>query len=155
MRALDKEVEDDDDINQLLTHMPPKNELNNNLWWLIYNSNNVLVGNFGIKIDLKNHRGEIGYVLFKRFWGQKIMSSTLPSLLNFCFQNLNLHSLEARVSPQNVVSKKLLLKLGFVKEGHIKEDYYYNGGFIDTEVFSLLRSNYVPRETINNKNETN
>ncbi len=147
MQALDKEVESDEKVNNMLQTMPPKNTLSNNLWWLIYSNEDILLGNFGIKIDLKNKRGEIGYVLYKEHWSKKIMSTALGSLLNFAIELLNLHSLEAKLSPHNIASKKLLLNHNFIKEGHIKEDYYFNGYFLDTEIYSLLKHNYVPRET--------
>lgn len=75
------------------------------------------------------------------------MSFVLPVLLNFSFNQLNLHSLEARINPENIPSKKLLLSFNFIKEGYFKQDYFYNNAFMDTEVYSMLKQNYVPRET--------
>jgi ribosomal-protein-alanine N-acetyltransferase len=76
------------------------------------------------------------------------MSNCLPILLDFAFNNLGCHSLEARINPLNIGSKKLLLANNFVLEGCFKEDYFYKGNFLDTQVYSLLIQNHVPRETI-------
>jgi len=147
MRALDKEIENDGQIQHLLSLMHPDAGPTNSMWWFIY-SNNILIGNFGLKLDSRNARAEIGYVLFKQFWRQKHMSVCLPVLLDYAFNHLNYHSLEARINPINVGSKKLLLANGFVLEGYFKEDYCYKNEFLDTEVYSLLKQNYVPRETL-------
>lgn len=147
MNALDKEVETDEEIMNLIHLMHPPNSISNSLWWFIH-LNGTLIGNFGLKLDRKNARAEIGYVLFKEYWNKRHMSNCLPSLLDFAFNKLNCHSLEARINPTNVGSKKLLVANNFVLEGYFKEDYKYKSRFLDTQVFSLLQQNYVPRETL-------
>ncbi|MFN8230179.1 MAG: GNAT family protein [Bacteroidia bacterium] len=146
MAAINKAVESDEQIYSKLKLYLPENKSKENLWWFIY-KNNLLIGNFGLKIDYFHKRAEIGYCLFKEYWNQKHMSFVLPVLLQYSFNELNLHSLEARINPKNTPSKKLLLSYDFVKEGYFKQDYFYNNIFMDTEVYSLLKQNYVPRET--------
>jgi ribosomal-protein-alanine N-acetyltransferase len=147
MLALDKEVETDEEILSLIDQMHSPDSISNSLWWFIY-LDNVLIGNFGLKLDRRNARAEIGYVLFKAYWKIGHMSNCLPILLDFAFNNLGCHSLEARINPLNIGSKKLLLANNFVLEGSFKEDYFYKGNFLDTQVYSLLIQNHVPRETI-------
>jgi len=55
---------------------------------------------------------------------------------------LHFHSIEAFVNPENDASILLLEKNGFVKEAHFKENFYFEGAFLDTGVYSLLKSNY-------------
>lgn len=148
MNALDKEIESDQEVIELLNLMYPTNNVKNVFWWFIY-LENVLIGNFGLKLDIKNARAEIGYALFKEFWGKKHMTACLPVLLEFAFNELNCHSLEARINPLNKGSQRLLLNNNFVLEGYLKEDYRFKSEFLDTEIYSLLNRNYVPRETFN------
>jgi ribosomal-protein-alanine N-acetyltransferase len=51
---------------------------------------------------------------------------------------MKLHSVEANVNPANNSSIKLLKKNKFVKEAHYKENYFYDGKFLDSAVYSLL-----------------
>ena len=68
------------------------------------------------------------------------MKESMITLMNFAFNTLKLHSLEANVNPENENSKKALLKLSFRKEGYFRENYYFNGKFLKSEIYSLLKT---------------
>ncbi len=51
---------------------------------------------------------------------------------------MNLHSIEANVNPGNTASIKLLEKNNFTREAYFKENYFYDGKFLDTAIYSLL-----------------
>jgi ribosomal-protein-alanine N-acetyltransferase len=70
------------------------------------------------------------------------MSETLITLLQFGFGKLNLHSIEANINPNNNKSKKLLLNIGFRKEALFIENYFHNNKYMNSEVYSLLESNF-------------
>ncbi|MGP8213921.1 MAG: GNAT family N-acetyltransferase [Bacteroidia bacterium] len=120
--------------------------IDNNEWgyWAIaLKSDNKLIGTACIwNISKENHRAEIGYELIPDFHGKGLMQETLPVLLDFGFNTMNLHSIEAVVNPKNIPSIKLLEKFSFVREAFFKENVYYNGMFLDTAVYSLLSSSY-------------
>ena len=98
-----------------------------------------IIGTIGFhRMDLFNHRAEIGYMLHPDHWFKGIMSEALHSVLTFGFDNIQFHSIEAKISPENDASRKILLKHGFVKEAYFKESYFQNGAFLDTEIYSLL-----------------
>jgi ribosomal-protein-alanine N-acetyltransferase len=54
---------------------------------------------------------------------------------------MHIHSIEADIDKDNIASERLLQSLGFVKEGHFKESFYFEGTFIDSVIYSLLKSN--------------
>ncbi|MEO7394205.1 MAG: GNAT family N-acetyltransferase [Chitinophagaceae bacterium] len=88
---------------------------------------------------LKEHyRAEIGYMLLPEFWKKGIMKEALSQVIVFGYNIMKLHSIEARINPENKASAALLLSTGFLKEAYFKEDYFYNGQFGDTEVYSRL-----------------
>jgi len=93
------------------------------------------------KLDRKNARAEIGYALLPPYWGSGYMEEGLKGVVRFAFSTLKLHSLEANINPKNKRSERLLIKLGFQKEGHCKEHYWYNGQFLDSVIYSLLEKN--------------
>jgi [ribosomal protein S5]-alanine N-acetyltransferase len=90
------------------------------------------------RIDTANHRGEVGYLLHPDFQRKGIMSEALQAVLDYGFQTLHLHSFEANVNPKNTASSQLLRSRGFVQEAHFRENYYFNGIFHDSLIFSLL-----------------
>lgn len=69
------------------------------------------------------------------------MFEAIQTVIEFGFEKMKLHSIEANINPENIASKKLLEKAGFIKEAYFKENHFFNGKFIDTEVFSLLNKN--------------
>lgn len=124
-----------------------KNEAIN--WAITLNNSDKLIGWILLKsIDLVNHRAEVGYLLHPDFWRKGIIQEALTAVLDFSFNTLNFHSLEALVNPENIASISLLEKHGFVKEAHFKENFYFEGEFLDTGVYSLLKSNYKKSNTL-------
>ncbi|MDX1930714.1 MAG: GNAT family protein [Pirellulaceae bacterium] len=98
-----------------------------------------LVGVVGLwRINKANHRGEAGYMLHPRVWGQGIMTEAFQAVLDFGFKVMKLHSVEANTSVANTASQALLLKCGFAKEAHFRENWYYNGRFLDSLIFCKL-----------------
>jgi ribosomal-protein-alanine N-acetyltransferase len=99
----------------------------------------TLIGNIGYWRMLNQHyRSEIGYMLHPHFWGNGIMKEALLAAIDYGFNNMKLHSIEAHINPDNTASGMLLEKTGFIREAYFKEDFYFKGKFIDTAVYSLL-----------------
>lgn len=110
-------------------------------WAIVEKATNQWVGYFGIWRLIEAHaRGEIGYALQKTAWGKGYMTETLHQLIPYGFNTLNLHSMEANMNPNNSASKRLLVNFGFQQEAHFRENYYFNGVFYDSLIFSLLKS---------------
>lgn len=102
-----------------------------------------MIGYAGIwRIDQKNSRGEIGYMLGKTYQGKGLMTEALVSVLRFGFTRAGLHSVEANVNPGNDRSIRLLERCGFVREAYFRENYYFEGKFLDTAVYSLLSADF-------------
>lgn len=112
-------------------------------WALIEKTSKYFIGDFSFwAIDHKNSRAEVGYVLRPEYWGKGFMKEALREIFSFGFQKLNLHSLEANINPANTKSRGLLKSLGFVKEAYFRENYYYDGQYLDSEIYSLLEKNF-------------
>jgi [ribosomal protein S5]-alanine N-acetyltransferase len=110
-------------------------------WVISFKNDRKLIGNFGFwRWDKPNFRCEIGYILHPKFHRMGIMNEVMKPLIEFGFNELQLHSIEANVNPENEASKKLLLKNGFVQEAYFKENYYSNGKFLDSMIFSLVNT---------------
>ena len=98
------------------------------------------MGNIGIwQLKKEDYSGEIGYMLHPDFWRKGIMQEAVEAVINFGFNQMQLHSLEAKINPSNSASAMLLEKNNFIKEAHFKEDCFWEGEFSDTVVYSLLK----------------
>ena len=112
-----------------------------NIFWAIsFKNDSRLIGTVGFRrIDPDNFRAELGYVISPEFWGQGYASESIAVVIKYGFNEIGLHSIEARVSPDNKNSSKVLLKQKFIKEAHFKEDSFFDGEFRDTEVYCLTK----------------
>lgn len=90
-------------------------------------------------LDLSNRRAEIGYALGRDHWGQGYIQEALNALLAFAFNELNLHRLEADVDPRNARSIRTLERLGFQKEGYLRERWHVGGEIQDALFYGLLK----------------
>jgi len=89
--------------------------------------------------DEASARAEIGYVLGQRHWGRGYMSEALSQLFAFAFDDLSLRRLEAEVDSRNVASDRLLLRMGFTKEGMLRQRWVTKGEVQDANIYGLLR----------------
>ena len=98
-----------------------------------------LIGTIGFWRIIKPHyRAEVGYMLHPDFWKTGLMKEALRAVIDFGFNTIHLHSIEAHINPGNAASAGLLEKLNFVREAYFKEDYFFRGKFLDSAIYSLL-----------------
>lgn len=84
-------------------------------------------------------RAELGYALAHAYWGQGYMHEALVRLVRYAFEELDLRRLEADIDPENAASAASLRRLGFVREGFLRERWIVGDTISDSEVFGLLR----------------
>jgi ribosomal-protein-alanine N-acetyltransferase len=94
------------------------------------------------KFEFDSYRAELGYIMNRRYQGNGYMLESIQRVLQYGFEVLGLHSLEARVDPENVPSVRVLEKTGFVREGYLVECSMNRGQYRDNIIFSLLKRNY-------------
>ncbi len=97
------------------------------------------------QLDAGNRRSEIGFALHRDHWGQGLMRDALTALLEFAFVGLDLHRLEADVDPRNVASLALLERLGFQREGYLRERWQEPDGAADSVFLGLLAREWQER----------
>jgi ribosomal-protein-alanine N-acetyltransferase len=106
------------------------------LWGITVKGDKKLIGTICFwHFENENYRAETGYVLHPDHQGKGIMQEAMSCILNYGFNIMKLHSVTANINPENTASKQLLIKCGFVKEACFKENFFYNGKFLDTEIF--------------------
>jgi len=109
-------------------------------WGIALNTNDAVIGTTTLfNLDLGNGRAEIGYALARDFWGQGYMSEALQVLLEYSFNLLPLRRLEADVDPRNDASIRTLERLGFRREGFLRERWHVGGEIQDALFYGLLK----------------
>lgn len=93
-------------------------------------------------LDPQNRRAELGFALGRAHWGQGHMSAALPAVLDFAFEGLGLHRVFADTDPRNVASMRHLERLGFVREGYMREHYLVEGEWQDAVMYGLLTEDW-------------
>ncbi len=107
-------------------------------WGIVSKESNELIGTINLKVDMGNNGAETSYLLLPKYWNSGIMTETLQAVLNYGFENLQLHRIAAEVFCGNTASEKVLLKCGFQKEGTLRGLYRKNGEYIDSTYYSIL-----------------
>jgi ribosomal-protein-alanine N-acetyltransferase len=108
-------------------------------WAIVEKKSNEFIGYIGfIRMTPEHCRAEIGYALDPKYWGKGYMYESIKRIADFGFNKLNLHSIEANVNPLNERSKKVLERVGFKNEAYFRENYLFDGNFLDSIIYSLL-----------------
>ncbi len=130
------------DAMALINMMGKKLETNEGINWAItLKGDNTLIGFIGhYQIKWECFRSEIGYMLSPEFQGKGIVTEAIKLVVDYGFNDMNMHSLEAVIDPENTASARVLEKNNFIKEAHFKENGFYDGKFIDAVVYSLLEN---------------
>lgn len=142
MKYIDKEreksvEETENHIKRLDTMIDENNGL---VWGITLKENAVnLIGSICLWNFQREHfRAEIGYVLHPDYWKKGFMKEALNRVIDFGFSTLKLHSIEAIINPENSASAAVLQSIGFEQEAYFKENYFFQGEFLNTAIYSLL-----------------
>ena len=97
------------------------------------------------RFDARHRRAELGYALHPQWWGQGLASEAVALALDWGFQRLGLHRIEADIDPRNEASRQLLARLGFRREGLLRQRFLIDGSASDSEIFGLLQEEWRGR----------
>lgn len=86
-----------------------------------------------------NRRLSVGWILSPRFEGHGYMAEAMRALLRHCFDALQTHRVEAEIEPDNVRSTHLAERLGFRREGLLRDRLYGAGEPWSIWMYALLQ----------------
>jgi ribosomal-protein-alanine N-acetyltransferase len=102
-----------------------------------------VVGTIGFMAFSERHaRAEMGYDLARETWGQGVATVAGQRVVQYGFEEMGLNRIEATVMAGNARSERVLEKLGFVREGLLRQYKYARGEFRDYAIFGLLRESW-------------
>jgi ribosomal-protein-alanine N-acetyltransferase len=94
-------------------------------------------------INRTHRRGEVGYALRSDLWGRGYATEMLRALIDFAFTSVGLERLEADIDPRNEASCRLIERVGFAREGLLRQRWHVAGEVTDSAMYGLLRGEYV------------
>ncbi|MBS1744483.1 MAG: GNAT family N-acetyltransferase [Bacteroidetes bacterium] len=99
-----------------------------------------MIGSTGFwRLDKEHYRAEIGYMLHSDYWRKGIMKEAILVTIQWLFSQTDVHSIEANINPENEPSAAILKSIGFEQEAYFKENYYFNGQFKDSAIYSYVK----------------
>lgn len=105
-----------------------------------------LVGAIGYHYwNWANGRTEIGYWLAEPFQGKGIMTRAVRALVDHAFRGLGMGRVEIKTAAGNARSRAVAERLGFTKEGVLRDAEYSAEGPVDQVVYGLLRGEWESR----------
>lgn len=115
-------------------------------WGITLRDDPRLIGMCGAyKWDREDRHIDIGYHLAPAYWGKGYATEATRAMLDWCFQNLDVHRIQADCTDGNSSSEKVMLKCGFTLEGIWRESCWEHGRFVNIKQFGLLRREFYAR----------
>lgn len=109
------------------------------IWCITRSGEDRLLGHASLfNFSEQSGRADIGYGLNRDHWGQGLMHEALTAIVDYAFGPLGLRRLEADVDPANAASLRSLERLGFTREGLLRERWQVGDTISDTVFFGLL-----------------
>jgi ribosomal-protein-serine acetyltransferase len=117
------------------------------LEWYLF-AEGVLCGGVRLnKIEVENRKTSIGYLIDAAYQGRGIVTLALRAFLRYCFEALGMNRVELTAATENVRSIRLAERVGFIREGRLREAEWLDGAFVDHFVYGLLRSEFLSAAT--------
>ncbi|MGZ7136078.1 MAG: GNAT family N-acetyltransferase [Methanobacterium sp.] len=123
--------------------------------WITFarNSNSILaitihnkvIGSIGLNIgsDIERISAEVGYWLGEDYWGKGIVSSALKGILEYGFNELDLERIYAVPLEQNIASRKVLEKNGFILEGILRKSVIKFGKIYNQALYAKTKEDDI------------
>jgi RimJ/RimL family protein N-acetyltransferase len=107
------------------------------------------VGIFQVRqLDLGFDTAEWGFAIGSAYWGTGVFAAGCELVLNFAFNAVGVHRLEARAAVRNGRGNGALRKIGAVCEGVLRMSFLRNGEYLDQNLWSILNEDWQARAAI-------
>lgn len=91
------------------------------------------------EVDRTHRRAELGVAVAAGYEGEGIAFEAARAVIRYAFDELDLHRITADADPRNSAGLALLARLGFRREGRLRQHYFQAGEWQDGVLFGLLR----------------
>jgi ribosomal-protein-alanine N-acetyltransferase len=113
-------------------------------WAITVDGGDTLVGTVSLfALNRAQRRADVGYSLASNVWGRGYATEALKLAVDFAFETLGLARLEADIDPRNEASCRLVERIGFIREGLLRERWYVAGEVTDSAMYGLLAHEHI------------
>jgi RimJ/RimL family protein N-acetyltransferase len=110
------------------------------LWAIALKDSDRCIGHVGLyKLDHRVRKGEFGIVIEESQWGKGFGRRATSAALEFGFDQLNLNKIDLEVLATNLRAIALYERIGFRKDGLLREEQFRDGHYVDLVIMSILR----------------
>ena len=114
--------------------------------WVIVGHDDRAIGTCTLfRFDPRHRHAEVGYALRSDHWGRGLASEAVSIAIDWALRTLDLQRIEADIDPCNDASRRVLERLGFHREGLLRERFFVGDLANDSELFGLLASEWRER----------
>jgi ribosomal-protein-alanine N-acetyltransferase len=89
---------------------------------------------------IRSKRVAIGFIIDPARHRQGIAAEAISAMLDFCFGELSLHRVQAFIHPDNTASRTLAEKLGFRREGLLRDNLHVGDVWRSDMLYALLET---------------
>lgn len=112
-------------------------------WGVIDRSNGKMIGTCGFtSFNCTHDKAEIGYVLHPDYWGKGLAAEAVKKILDFGFEKLRLHRIEAKFMKENARSLRVMEKVGMTFEGYEREAMLIKGRYVTVGTCAILKDEW-------------
>lgn len=109
---------------------------------IVHQQTNQIIGDVGVHF-IGEAQAEVGCTLDKDYHGKGFATEVLQATIGYLFQQLHKHRVITSIDPNNHASISLVERLGFRKEAHFKESFYFKGQWVDDIIYAILQREWL------------
>jgi RimJ/RimL family protein N-acetyltransferase len=110
-------------------------------------STDTAIGIFQLR-ELESGFGtaEWGFAIGSAYWGSGVFQEGAELMVNFAFDVVGVHRLEARAAVKNGRGNGALRKVGAVQEGLLRKSFQKNGEYLDQALWTILKEDWSAKK---------
>ena len=116
---------------------------------LVLKRDGWLLGCADIELQADHNRGDIAYWLDPAYWGQGYTSEAASRIIDWGFEQLELHRVYAQCLHSNIASAKVMQNAGLSHEAFQRQSIIKDGQFMDIDIYGLTRDMWEARRRKN------
>ncbi len=106
-------------------------------------SDESLMGAIGLTLDWEHDKAELGYWLGTSYWNKGYCTEAAHAVLDYGFDVLGLHRIQASHFGENVASGRVMEKIGMLREGCLRDAVKKWGEYVDLVYYGILREEWA------------
>jgi ribosomal-protein-alanine N-acetyltransferase len=116
-------------------------------WGVELKAERKLLGTCGfLSWRIPHGRAEVGYAMNRAYWGRGLMTEAVRALVDYGFERMALHRIEALCDVDNVGSYRVMEKAGMAFEGVLRGYIFSKGAHLDLRIHAILRPDWEAAE---------